>query len=459
MTNQIVTVNVSQNQAPAPSSLQRTGAFISQGGTNNAPNTLSLITQQSDLTAILAVPFAISTLTWSGNVVTATAVTPHGYTIGDTFPLTIAGAQPTGYNGTFPATITGTTTFTYPLLQDPSTETVPGTYTPASRGELIRMGNSFFAQGALLSVYVLELGAGTVAEGCANLQTWIVANPLTVYSYLIPANWDAATQYTDLVALYQSTSALTYFYTTTTNDNYDAYTAQDKSVYTVIPSPNQTALEFSCASHFYDSLVADPSSTNKVQQLAFRYQFGTSPWPLPGNGPKFSAWKAAGVNWTTTGAEGGISTSMIKWGTFMDTRPWQYWYSIDWMQINIALQVSAEVINGSNNPINPLILNQQGINRVQATAASVCSSAVTFGLAVGTVIQTELSGPDFTAALDAGKYAGQIVVNAVPFVDYYTANPDDYRPGIYNGLSITYIPARGFTQITFNVNASDFVTS
>ena len=35
----IVTVNVSQTIAPAPSTLQKTGAFISQGGTNTSAGT------------------------------------------------------------------------------------------------------------------------------------------------------------------------------------------------------------------------------------------------------------------------------------------------------------------------------------------------------------------------------------------------------------------------------------
>lgn len=459
MTNQIVTVNVSQNIAPTPDQLQRTGAFISQGGTNLTPGTKGLVTQTSDLTAILATPNALSTITWTSGVATATAVTPHGLTIGEVMKLTISGAVPAGYNGTYSATVTSSTAFTYPIFSDPGPETVPGTFASGSRAELVQMANTFFAQGAQLAVYVLELGSGNVADGIAALQTWIQANLKTVYSYLVPRAWDAVQGFLDMAALYQGTTALTYFYVTTTNATYTSYSALDKCVYTDIEAPGTPATEFNCAGHFRASLIADPSSTNKVQQLAFRFLFGVTPWPESGNGPKFTAWKTAGVNWTTTGQEGGISTAMIKWGTMMDVRPWQYWYSIDWLQINIDLNVSNTIINGSNNPINPLILDQQGINRVQATAAATCSSAVTFGLAVGTVIQTELNGPDFDTALDAGKFAGQVVVNAVPFVDYYTANPGDYKLGVYNGLSVTYIPARGFTQITFNINASDFVTS
>jgi hypothetical protein len=83
MSNPIVSVNVSVLVAPAPPTLQKTGAFISQGGTNTSPGTKSLLTQPSDLTPILAAPLAISNLSWSGGVATATASVNHGVAVGD----------------------------------------------------------------------------------------------------------------------------------------------------------------------------------------------------------------------------------------------------------------------------------------------------------------------------------------------------------------------------------------
>ena len=54
MANPIVQVNVTQTIAPAPSTLQKTGVFISQGGTSLAKNASKLLTQMSDLTSVLA---------------------------------------------------------------------------------------------------------------------------------------------------------------------------------------------------------------------------------------------------------------------------------------------------------------------------------------------------------------------------------------------------------------------
>ena len=62
---------------------------------------------------------AISSISWSGGVATVTTSAPHGRTVGDILKLTIAGATPAAYNGTFKSTITGASTFTFPLTSNP----------------------------------------------------------------------------------------------------------------------------------------------------------------------------------------------------------------------------------------------------------------------------------------------------------------------------------------------------
>jgi hypothetical protein len=69
-----------------------------------------------------------------------------------------------------------------------------------------------------------------------------------------------------------------------------------------------------------------------------------------------------------------------------------------------------------------------------------------------------LESTQFSQNLNAGVYDGNIVINAVPFPAYTTANPGDYRIGVYDGLSITYPPLRGFESITVDINVTDFVS-
>jgi hypothetical protein len=70
----------------------------------------------------------ISTITFVGTTATLTTASPHGLISGN--QVTIAGASPAAYNGTFIITVTGASTFTYTMATTPATNaTVVGTYT------------------------------------------------------------------------------------------------------------------------------------------------------------------------------------------------------------------------------------------------------------------------------------------------------------------------------------------
>ena len=455
----IVTVNVSQTIAPAPSQLQKTGAFISQGGTTLSAGTRALLQSSADLTALLQPAKAITSLAWSGSVVTVTTAAPHGLTNGDTLPVTIAGATPSGYNGSYTATVTGASTFTYPLVSNPGSETIPGTYILNDVAELISMNSTFFAQGSQQAVYVLELGPGTPAEGVTALGTYITANPGVFYAYLVPALWSGEATFKTFAALFTALTAKTYFYTLMTLGNYAGFANTLKSVFGEVPAPATPATEFTVAAAFFKALNYKPSSTNKVTPMAYSYQFGVTPYPTAGNVSTLASLLAANVNYVGTGAEGGLSNLVLFNGTTKDGRDFSYWYSVDWAAINIDTNVAAAVINGSNNPQNPLYYNQDGINRLQAVIASTMATGVTYGMVFGTPIQVQMDPSDFTTAVQNGQFAGLTAINAQPFLAYSAANPNDYAAGLYSGFQVAFTPNRGFKQIVIGVNVSDFITS
>ena len=71
---------------------------------------------------------AISTITHVGAVATLTTATAHGLVTGNR--ITVAGASPTDYNGTYVITRTGATTLTYTMATTPATNAITvGTYT------------------------------------------------------------------------------------------------------------------------------------------------------------------------------------------------------------------------------------------------------------------------------------------------------------------------------------------
>lgn len=436
ITPTIVTVNTTVTQAPSVSQLQQSGAIISTGGTTLATDAYQYCGTLAQATPLLAAPLAITSLAWASNTVTVTTAANLALTTGETFTTTIAGAVPTGYNGTFVATVTGINTFTYALATDPGLSTTPGTYLPDDAAFVRDAATTFFAQGGSVGVYILELGAqATAAASITALQTWITANssPQIFYAYLIPRAWDTSSS----VALntfssnYSSPSGQTYFFVTTTLANVVAYDTT-KSVLTVIESPTKASTEVQAASVFYQWLVNNPGPANQLAPMAYRYLYGVTPWAQMGNATSINAGLTAYSNLVLTGAEGGISTATLFKGTLMDGYQAAFWYAVDWFRIQVKLALANAIINGSNsNP--PLLYNQAGINALLGVANRVGNDAVSYGCALS------------------------VVVNAVDFYTYTQANPSDYAAGIYNGFSATLVGPSGFLTITFQLDAVNLV--
>ena len=221
-------------------------------------------------------------------------------------------------------------------------------------------------------------------------------------------------------------------------------------------NPN-TSTEFSLAAPFWNSLHYYPSTSNRVTPFEYSFVFGVTPFPTQFKTSLLSTLKNSFANVIGTGAEGGISNTILLWGTTQDGNDFTYWYSVDWVQINLDLNTSNAIINGNNNPINPLYYNQNGINVLQGVAASTMNQGITYGLVLGSVTLTALDGPILDLNLDQGQYVDQTVVNAVPFIIYSEENPSDYKIGRYAGLAVVYMPNRGFSQVVYNVSVTELI--
>jgi hypothetical protein len=297
--------------------------------------------------------------------------------------------------------------------------------------ELQAMANTFFAQGNTLGVYVLELGSGTDAENVAQLEEYIANPEVRFYSYLVPAAWDVEATFPVLAQNNSSPTSQIYFFVSTAiaDDSYVQYEGI-KSVFAVVSDPLTPSTQFPTAAFFHATLAYAPSAASLVSPLSWTYVYGLSAYALTNS--QQTTLLAAGVNWVGTGAEGGISNTLIVGGQLMDLNPWNYWYAVDWLSINVEQSLAAAVINGSNTPTNPLYYNQAGINRLQAVAQNTANNGVSFGMILSPV-----------------------EVTATSFVEYVDQNPGDYAIGRYAGLACTFVPARGFQTIVINLTASN----
>jgi hypothetical protein len=471
-----------------------TNSFTYQLATN--PTTATTMGSAS-FTSLLTPPIAITSAVWAAGVVTVTTTAPvSGVTVGDTPHLVITGFTPTAFNGRFTCTFTAASTFTYPITTNPGSTSVVGIANWASVIELQQMATTYFGQGNAVGPWVLELGyQSSINNKVTALQNWLNQNPLTIYGFLMPREfgsdplalppWSgppavppAPTPWMNLLQQYQSPERMEYFWITviqattlTLGPTYkdvvamiEAPALTDPTIVSVngtpgIPNVNDPNGEFTLAAMFYNALAYRPSNTNRVAPMAFKYLYGVTEYPQKNNGPLLVGFKQNKINYVTTGAEGGISFTMVYEGVTLDGHDYfNWWYTIDWVQINVNLDLSNAIINGSNNPLAPLYYNQDGINYLETVLYGTMQDAQTFGMVLGTINMTQLDGPDLTAAINGGTFAGQCDVNAVPFLNYTLANPGDYKIGEYDGLSALFIPARGFIHILVNIVATDLVS-
>lgn len=471
---------------------------------------------------ILIYPQKVQSATWAAGVMTVTTVDPipSSPQIGDIMHLVMKDFEPIGpgFNGLYGCTVTAPNTFTYPVPTNPGSMVNLGTFQPHASIELSQMATSFFGQGNEIGIWILELGFNANPDNnVLAMEQWLNENPLTIYGFLFPRRFGCdpfiigkASQplpFTNMLKRYEAPSnTMEYFWLTVADGNsvpYPDMTMENlffpgqlgsgggkgtgssfKDVIQMVEAPvlQDPALifvpasgidparwempnyldpegEFTQAAMFYNALAFRPSNTNRISPMAFKFLYGVTEYPQRHNGPLLRAFKSANTNYVSTGAEGGISFTMVYEGVTLDGHDYfNWWYTIDWVQIEINLNLSNAIINGSNNPLAPLYYNQDGINYLEVVLFRTMASASTFGMVLGKIEMTGFDGPDLTAAINGGQFAGKCNVNAVPFLNYSLANPGDYKIGEYDGLSTLFIPARGFIHILVNVVATSLVS-
>ena len=323
-------------------------------------------------------------------------------------------------------------------MSNPGTATTTnGVYTVADVAELLSQVGTFFTQGNAIGVYVLELGAGNATDGVNYLMTavtgWIAQNPGIFYAYLVPREWDANSAFLAKIPQFEGLTASTYFFVTTTLGTYSDYTDLMKCVYWKVEPPGIPATEFSLAADFYVVLSQAPNGVTRLTQVQYSYLAGVTPYPTKGNATTLYNILQAGGNYTGTGADANITLPIIQGGQTADGNPFNYWYAIDWMNLNSHIALAAAVINGSNNSLAPLDYDQPGVNSLQAVEQQIVSRAITFGIIYGPV-----------------------TVTAASFADYIANNPSQFAKGNYGGLAVTFTPIRGFNTVTLNLLVTQF---
>jgi hypothetical protein len=438
MAYNIVTVNVSQTIGATPSNLQQMAAILSFGSTTQEPGKPVLITQNSEINDLVQIPITSMSaeLASYGSEVTMTFPDDAAlnYDVDTEFEITVSGCSPAAWNGTYIAQLweENTLRWTIPDGTIDGEPTTLGVFTLPGSQNLVTAVNTFFAQGNSVGVYILELGFQRyrATDEVAALKAYIEEPLIRFYAYLTPYAWDADPEFITLAKLYAGNEAKQYFFTLTgapSDTNYITPYDNIKSIIAVCD--DSYPVTNAAAATMWNFVSASPSEINKVPPMAFRFLQAVN--ASQAKSSILTTMTQQNINYVGTGAEGGIANTILVLGVTGDGNDMTYWYSVDWVQINVDMMLANAVINGSNNPINPLYYNQDGIDRLQMVAQGVFNTGVAYGLV-----------------------NGQTPVDAVPFKTYVKNNPNDYGIGRYAGLSATYTPMRGFVEIIFNINVT-----
>jgi hypothetical protein len=440
ITPQIVNLTAVLTEAPEPSQLQRSGAFVSVGGTTLTTGSYLYCGQLSTLTGVLQT-------SGSGNYVElgtmGTTFFAQGQSVG-AYVLEL-GTQASGAAG-IEALNTWITAnpgnfyaYLVPAAWDNTSEvvgnvtitaggsgytTMPPTVAFSGGGGTGAAGTATIANGAVTGVTITNPGSGytsapTVAfsggSGTGATATASLASELNI-----------------IAGEYASPTGRTYFFITTTVANVATY-QPNKSVYAFVPSPNATSQEFGAAAHFYQWLVNNPGPTSKLAPMAYRFLNGVTPWPATGSAANIQTVLSAFGNINLVPPQGGITNTCIFKGTTSDGSQSSWWYGIDFYQINVTNDLADEVINGSNEE-PPLLYDQDGINQLAGIAQRDLNTAISYGCA--------LSG----------------TVTAASFATYTAANPANYKAGIYQGLGANVVGQNGFLTVGIQLDAIQFAS-
>ena len=120
------------------------------------------------------------------------------------------------------------------------------------------------------------------------------------------------------------------------------------------------------------------------------------------------------------------NNTVILGGMAADGKDWEYYFALDTFIFRLIVDVASMMIQASNNPLQAIKFNQNGINIVKNKLAAISNTMTAFGV-------LDNFGSDYdtntNAILNSGEWA------AIDFATYKANQYQDWKDGIYNGAS------------------------
>lgn len=285
------------------------------------------------------------------------------------------------------------------------------------------------------TTYWTNITSEIVSQAVKVLSDFVASGELRVYEWACPTSFYDNTDFIALVKSYSQITAGQYFSlelpegTDPSTDETFALYIQSKSFAPVYPSlvegeSSNGAIVGIKAGNLYNLSVSNPLSL-----LQWKTVYGITPRDRLSNS-LVDALNENGCSWI-----GSLNNNTVVLGGMVaDGQNWESYFALDTFIFRLTVDIASMMIQASNNPLQSISFNQNGINIIKNKLVAISNTMLSFG-----VLDNFGSGYDTNtnAILNTGEWA------AIDFATYKANQYEDWKNGIYNGASC-YVTIRHF---------------
>lgn len=285
------------------------------------------------------------------------------------------------------------------------------------------------------TTYWTNITSEIVSQAVKVLSDFVASGELRVYEWACPTSFYKNTDFIDLVKSYSGITRGQYFSlelpegTNPSTDETFALYIQSKSFVPVYPSlvegeSSNGAIVGIKAGNLYNLSVSNPLSL-----LQWKTVYGITPRDRLSNS-LVDALNENGCSWI-----GSLNNNTVVLGGMVaDGQNWESYFALDTFIFRLTVDIASMMIQASNNPLQSISFNQNGINIIKNKLVAISNTMLSFGV-------LDNFGSDYdtntNAILNTGEWS------AIDFATYKANQYQDWKDGIYNGASC-YVTIRHF---------------
>lgn len=285
------------------------------------------------------------------------------------------------------------------------------------------------------TTYWTNITSEIVSQAVKVLSDFVASGELRVYEWACPTSFYDNTDFIALVKSYSGITRGQYFSlelpegTNPSTDETFALYIQSKSFVPVYPSlvegeSSNGAIVGIKAGNLYNLSVSNPLSL-----LQWKTVYGITPRDRLSNS-LVDALNENGCSWI-----GSLNNNTVVLGGMVaDSQNWESYFALDTFIFRLTVDIASMMIQASNNPLQSISFNQNGINIIKNKLVAISNTMLSFGV-------LDNFGSDYdtntNAILNTGEWS------AIDFAAYKANQYEDWKNGIYNGASC-YVTIRHF---------------